>query len=401
MDHMHINKATYSSNNAGKLAYFGGRIKGVVDHNIFTYGAAMGWLHVVNGDIGTQDDHGDVPWSEPTGFGGPDFLYIEDNQFNATYGGGLPPLGTVTDCHTGGKYVARYNTGVNVNYGQTHPTGHAGDDRGCRAHELYGNLATSTVNPQNTEPNFSFEYNNSGPALMWGNTVGGVYKTILYLNICMQDSSCGYSPDYGGWGASCGQSNPWNGSGANGYPCIDMPGRGQGDLLNGTFPNKRNTALGNARWPRQQLEPVYEWLTTGDTVTGWGGGWLNNSAAPQAAQNRDFFLHHGNTGCNPGAASCTTGVGVGTLAQRPANCTSTAEAGGGVAWWATDQGGNWHATNGTSNDGALYKCSSTNNWTLYYTPYSYPHPLVQGQTSGPPPPSTPAAPSGLRILSSE
>jgi hypothetical protein len=26
--------------------------------------------------------------------------------------------------------------------------------------------------------------------------------------------------------------------------------------------------------------------------------------------------------------------------------------------------------------GALYKCTATNTWTSYYTPYTYPHPLV-------------------------
>ena len=386
MDHSHIDRPN------GKMAYFGGRIKGVLDNNIFDYTNAISWLHIVNGDIGTQTDHGDVPWSEPTGFGGSDFLFLEDNQFNGTFASPAPPLGTATDCHTGGKYVLRYNTGVNVNFGQTHPTGHAGDDRGCRAHELYGNVATSTVNPQTSEPNFAFEYNNSGPALLWGNIVGGVYKNILYMNICRQDSDCGYHPPYGGWNV-CGSGSVWDKNAlSNGYPCIDMPGRGQGDLLTGTFPSKINSALGVAGWPRQALEPIYEWLTTGDTVSGWGGGWVNNGAGPQAVQNRDFYLHHNNTSCNAGAGSCTAGVGVGTLAQRPANCTTGSEAGGGVAWWATDQGGNWHTTNGTANDGALYKCTSTNTWTLYYNPYTYPHPLRQGQTV-----SSPAPPTNLQI----
>jgi hypothetical protein len=29
--------------------------------------------------------------------------------------------------------------------------------------------------------------------------------------------------------------------------------------------------------------------------------------------------------------------------------------------------------NGAS--GVLYKCTAPNTWTLYYTPYTYPHPL--------------------------
>jgi hypothetical protein len=69
------------------------------------------------------------------------------------------------------------------------------------------------------------------------------------------------------------------------------------------------------------------------------------------------------------------GVGFGTLANRPATCTA------GVGYFATDQG-SWNTS--TSNpqgvqqngaDGLLYTCTSTDTWTLYYTPYTYPHPL--------------------------
>jgi PKD repeat protein len=50
------------------------------------------------------------------------------------------------------------------------------------------------------------------------------------------------------------------------------------------------------------------------------------------------------------------GVGVGPLSSRPTTCTK------GVAYWATD-------------NKTLYKCTATNVWTEYYTPYTYPHPL--------------------------
>jgi hypothetical protein len=67
----------------------------------------------------------------------------------------------------------------------------------------------------------------------------------------------------------------------------------------------------------------------------------------------------------------TSGVGSGTLATRPATCTT------GVGYWATDQG-SWNTLGA---DGLFYKCTSTNTWSQYYTPYIYPHPLRGGSTT--------------------
>ena len=64
------------------------------------------------------------------------------------------------------------------------------------------------------------------------------------------------------------------------------------------------------------------------------------------------------------------GVGRGPLSSRPSSCTP------GVAYWATDQG-EWDSGH-SGPDGQLYKCVSNNTWSLYYTPYVYPHPLVSG-----------------------
>ena len=61
----------------------------------------------------------------------------------------------------------------------------------------------------------------------------------------------------------------------------------------------------------------------------------------------------------------------GPIASRPTTCTT------GVAYWATDEG-EWDSTH-AGPDGRLYKCTATNTWTLFYTPYTYPHPL---RTSG-------------------
>lgn len=93
----------------------------------------------------------------------------------------------------------------------------------------------------------------------------------------------------------------------------------------------------------------------------------------------------------------TVGVGAGTLANRPATCTM------GVGYWATNQSttdltGMIGVNPSTPITGTLYKCTATNIWTAYYTPYTYPHPLTTGE---PPPPSPslkePNTPLDLKI----
>lgn len=104
--------------------------------------------------------------------------------------------------------------------------------------------------------------------------------------------------------------------------------------------------------------------------------WGNDSAldpvvlgSPMVILDRDVYSSV-TAGCASGGA-CTSGVGSGTA--LPTTCTA------GVGFWKTDAGGNWDTTHGGANDGALYKCTSTDTWTLSYTPYTYPHPAQDAE----------------------
>jgi len=147
----------------------------------------------------------------------------------------------------------------------------------------------------------------------------------------------------------------------SGYPALYQIGRGQNQTLTPAY------IFNNPRPP--------------DLNT---GGDCSAAAANMVQANRDVYSDTG-ASCTAGG-SCTTGVGQGTT--LPTTCTV------GVGFWKTNAGGDWDTSNTTAADGALYKCTATNTWTLYYTPYTYPHPLQSGFGSGG---VAPGAPTNLTI----
>jgi hypothetical protein len=155
------------------------------------------------------------------------------------------------------------------------------------------------------------------------------------------------------------------------YRCLialDQPGRGKGDLLRfvvqGSSGSYYNTATGGTAWPHQALEPVYCW---NNSVNGTLNSPIGTVASPYPTvrKDRDYYNY-----ATPVGGAQAIGVGSGTLADRPARCPP------GVAYWATDQG-EWDSTH-DGPDGQLYICTAPNNWSFYYEPYTYPHPLVSG-----------------------
>jgi hypothetical protein len=144
----------------------------------------------------------------------------------------------------------------------------------------------------------------------------------------------------------------------HGYPCWRQPGRD----VTGAY------------------KPIYvwnnRWSDTGAKIDinyddPWTGTDYSNA---QIVPNREYY-----NAVSASAQTSTTspftgssGMGFGTLANRPAACSTSSEPGAGVGYFATDQGP----------QGTLYTCSAADTWTAYYHPYTYPHPLVSGGGGG-------------------
>lgn len=308
---------------------------GLVDNNIFHDGRTL-----TVGESYTTG--GNNRWAEPLDIGSEKSLYVEDNIFYTTaYSAGY--VGWI-DGNIGSRYVFRFNNAYNA-WAETHSI--QGDDQ--RAHRLC-EIYNNTMICNDTGNCWMPMRMRGGTGVVFNNVTNGYNQDRIYLD---NVRSCfDYAPD---WGMCDG--NSWidgNVPGQSGWLCRDQPGAStDASLWNFSTPA-----------PIQERAPMYAWNNKGNSGVEIPFEALN--FCPEnlihIQENREFYNY-------TEMFNGTTGVGIGTLANRPSTCTP------GVAYWATDQG-EWNDLN-PGPDGQLYKCTSPNNWELYYVPYTYPHPLRQ------------------------
>ncbi len=338
---------------------------GVIDHNTLTNSSNMMLVNMI----------GSTPAAGPSLRGTAQNMFIEDNTLtfaqmsNAGHG--------CIDGWGGDAIVFRRNKTTNCLVTQ-HGVPHSG---GPSNFEMYDNLIKVDGGAGGFADCYRcFHHQGSGEFIAFRNSfsaTGGKSGNALAMTHyrSASPSSAGYSSSLG----RCDGSSSRDGNRIQGYPCWRQPGR-DGQL---------------------KLQPMYvwdnRWADTGGQIgmaieNPWGAS--NPSVDTHVAANRDYYsaVSASAQSSPSGPFTGASGMGFGALANRPSSCTTNSqEAGGGVGYFATDQG----------QLGTLYRCASVNSWVVHYTPYAYPHPLVSGGTAAPAPAPAPAPllpPANVRIL---
>jgi hypothetical protein len=330
-----------------------GSYYGVIDHNTVTGPSNFLLLHV----FGAVNDS-----PPPSPKGTANNMFVEDNTMSFTT---ITNTGAgCADSWGGASIVWRHNTTTNCLV-TSHGVVHNG---GPFNWELYDNSFNVDSGATGSEDCYRcFHHQGSGEFIAFDNTftaAGGKNQTAISMTHyrAADPTTAGYDDPPGRCdGTKSIDANRAPTSTYYGYPCWRQPGRdGAGNL--------QPMYIWNNAWSdtKAKVDMVVE--------NPWNA--VSPSVDDHIAPDRDYY-NAVSASAQTSATSPfdgTTGMGFGTLANRPTTCTTNPlEPGGGVGYFATDDGP----------EGTLYRCSATNTWSVQYTPYVYPHPLVGGAAGQP------------------
>lgn len=408
--------------------------QGVADHITFNGDFKLG-IDIRHNQYLQVGAFGDNSWAQPDTLGTANEFYVENVQDNVTHQSGA---GTF-ECEYGGRCVLRYS---NATYISTHGTDSTQRIRGIRHMEVYnntladngatitegmqlragtilyynntirptvsGNFATPVTirtyreadgfTPWGPTPSSNhlagcsgsspFDNNQTPPGIsgtagstssldklidLTANFPSTLPKTSTTVAYTLQNTTQGWASSISAvpsateidtFPSTGGIAHNWTTGDAYVVKlisdCLDQPGRGGNGatLLSGG--DCCTTAPTPSGWPNEPLDPAYAFE---DQKCAVGGTppcpftTVFNGNLGHVLPNKDFYDYNSSfTGAS--------GTGQGLLSARPATCTPS------VGYWATDTT-------------TLYQCTSTNTWTVYYQPFTYPHPLVPQGTPAP------------------
>lgn len=353
-DHNEVNVASSASDiiTFGEVTGVNTTIFGVIDHNTFaTASGNSRWIVM-------YDQAGAGTW--PTGrFGSANNLFIEDNAFTdqCMNNAGNAALDTDGGPHS---WVVRYNAFTNT---RIEHHGYYWSFPGPSSSEVYNNTFNHTCGQ--TDGSYSFKHQGSGEWIVFNNTVTASSKGSPHI---LQNYRSFYDFENACDGTDAEDGNRTPTGTYHGYPCNRQPGRNSAGTL-------RPQYYWNNQW--------WDATSISISISCADQGTMPVYCADHLQANRDYY--QGGIVAQTSATSPfngTTGTGFGLLSRRPTTCTTgpeSADAGnGGVGYFATD-------------NNTLYRCSATDTWSVHYTPYTYPHPLV-GAAAGP------SAPANFRLV---
>lgn len=291
-----------------------GQIRGVIYNNTFDRCNIL-WRVFSNNDTG---ESGNATFNAPS-YGVEDNLYFESNTilFSSSFSGDNPGW---SEFGQGGRAVARYN---NYNFANATSPQEIWDIHGFQ--NWNGTVNSGQTGTMLTE--------------FYGNTLTNVgqFRWIdhratqgLFFDNILTGTSGAAVQVYGlSAGASC--ASDINPTPSNYIPIVN----------NSYFFNNTNNGT--------------------NSLAVDGGGIAFMACTP--AENTNWWNQ--NASCT--SSTCAAGVGQGTTAPT-GTCTT------GVGYWVAPTA-TATASSAVIQAGTLYKCTSTNTWTAYYRPYTYPHPL--------------------------